>query len=582
MNRKPLIVLKFGGSVLPAARGLRQAVHEIYRWRREGWRVLAVTSTFAGRTDELAGRCDQLELEPASPARAAVLGTGEIETSALLHAELERAGVPAFLVSPGAAGIVATGDPTDAAPVGLAGGRLPGIAAKHDVVVVPGYVATDREGRPVVLGRGGSDLTALFLAAELAARRCRLLKDVDGLYVSDPAGCSPPPERYVQAHYDDALATDGSILQHKAIRFASERGLEFELGGFNSDSVTRIGALETLIEPAPAARRPLRVGLLGHGTVGGGVARLLRDHPDRFELCGVSVRDAAKHPDLPQRSVWTRPTELARQDLDVVVETLGGTDEAATAVKAALHGGAHVVTANKSLLALLGPDLDALGGARGAVVLGAASVGGGLPLLENLDAWSDETVVELEGILCGTANFVLDKQDEGLALEDAIAQARRLGLAEADPSRDLDGRDAADKLAVIADRLGGPPLDVAAIPREDLRGGEHRPGRRQVARLLRTGDGWDASVQLVVPEADSPLRRARGRQNAVEVVFRSGRREFLLGDGAGRWPTAESVLADLLEIERRRGQRRLVPLARPAAANPGAWIGPVEARRRVG
>lgn len=582
MNQKPLIVLKFGGSVLPAARGLRQAVHEIYRWRREGWRVVAVTSTFAGRTDELVRRCDELELEPDSTARAAVLGTGEIETSALLHAELERAGVPAFLVSPGAAGIVATGNPTDAEPIGLAGGRLDGIVRRHDVAVVPGYVAVDEQGAPVVLGRGGSDLTALFLTAELAAQRCRLLKDVDGLYVRDPAGCSPPPERYVLAHYDDALATDGSILQHKAIRFAAERGLEFELGAFNSDSVTRIGNLETLIEPAPAARRPLRVGLLGHGTVGGGVARLLRDHPDRFELCGVSVRGARNHPDLAEHSVWTRPAELARQDLDVVIETLGGTEEAATAVKAALRAGTHVITANKSLLAKLGPDLDALGSAHEATLLGSASVGGGLPLLENLATWSDETIVELEGILCGTANFVLEKQDQGLPLDEAIAQAQRLGLAEADPSRDLDGRDAADKLAVIADRLGDAPLAVEAIPREDMRDGEHRPGRRQVARLRRTPNGWEASVRLVVPDADSPLLRARGRQNVSVTVFESGRREILLGDGAGRWPTAESVLADLLEIERRRGRRRLVPLLRPAAVNPATYPQPSEPRRRVG
>ena len=109
------------------------------------------------------------------------------------------------------------------------------------MVVVPGYVATDAEDRLVVLGRGGSDLSALFLADRLGGARCRLIKDVDGLYESDPAAPGPRPRRYGRACWSDALATDGAIVQHKAVRFARDHRLPFELGRINGVAPTRIG-----------------------------------------------------------------------------------------------------------------------------------------------------------------------------------------------------------------------------------------------------------------------------------------------------------------------------------------------------
>ncbi len=555
MNTKPLIVLKFGGSVLLSESSLRRAVHEIYRWRRDGWKVIAVVSSLCGRTDELLACCDRFGSAVDSSARAAFLATGEFESAALLNLQLERSGVPSVVITPGAAGLVAAGDAVDASPLTLEGPQLPAALAREDVVVFPGYVACTRLGQPVVLGRGGSDLTALFLAAELGAARCRLIKDVDGLYESDPAGKVPRPLRFACADYADALRTDGSIIQHKAVRFAAKRGLDFELGSINADLATRIGNLETHLEHAPPATAPLRVGLLGHGTVGGGVAALLADYPQDFILSGVAVRDRTRHSALPEALVWTDPIALAGGEADVLVEALGGVDTPYRAVRAALQRGAHVVSANKALLASRSASLQKLARATNVRVRGSAAVGAAVPVLEALCRPGARRVVGVQGILCGTANFVLQRLDEGESLAAATAAARRRGLAEVDPSRDLDGRDAADKLCVIASVLGGPALDPDRVVREPISAGGLPPGTRQVATLRRVRDGWDASVRLVVPDAASPLFRAWHEQNAVVLERKGGDRELLLGSGAGRWPTAEAVMADLLEIA--RGPQRL-------------------------
>lgn len=249
MPRQRLIVLKFGGSVLGSEDSLIDAVGEVRRWRRDGWWVIAVVSALAGDTDALLGRCDRLHGGAAPSARAAVVANGEAHSAALLGLLLDRAGIPAAVGSPGGLGLVAKGDPLDATPTRLDTWKVRALLDRHGVLVVPGFVAIDALGSPVVLGRGGSDLTALFLAQRCDADRCRLVKDVDGLYTSDPARPDPPPRRYRCATWADALATDGSIIQHKAVRFAQSHNHPFELCTIDGVEPTLIGAQETAFEP---------------------------------------------------------------------------------------------------------------------------------------------------------------------------------------------------------------------------------------------------------------------------------------------------------------------------------------------
>ncbi len=249
MHSKRLIVLKFGGSVLREEATLPLVVEEIHRWRREGGEVVAVVSALAGCTDELLRKSRRIWPTAAPQSVAALVALGELHSAALLGLHLDRAGLSACVLTPAAIRLLATGNPHDAVPVDFDRSRVEGALARHGVVVIPGYVAEDREGRAALMGRGGSDLTALFLAHRLRASCCRLIKDVDGLYEHDPARPGPAPRRFAVATWDDALATDGTIVQHKAVEFARAHHLEFQLGRRNGTFPTRVGAGPTYFDP---------------------------------------------------------------------------------------------------------------------------------------------------------------------------------------------------------------------------------------------------------------------------------------------------------------------------------------------
>ncbi|HEV8629936.1 MAG TPA: homoserine dehydrogenase, partial [Thermoanaerobaculia bacterium] len=178
MSAGPIVVLKLGGSVLQSERDLPRAVSEVYRCWRAGDRVLAVVSALGATTEELLRRAEQLGLPPRSPAFPAYLGGGEHAAASLLALALHRAGLPATLLDAAAAGLRTTGDPRDAVPVALDRERVLAALA-GGIAVLPGFVGRDGAGAATLLGRGGSDLTALFVAAELGGA-CTLLKDVGG------------------------------------------------------------------------------------------------------------------------------------------------------------------------------------------------------------------------------------------------------------------------------------------------------------------------------------------------------------------------------------------------------------------
>lgn len=248
------IVLKFGGSVLTDHASLADAVHEITRWRDGGLRVVAVVSALFGDTDRLLAEARALCPDASPETIAGIVGLGECRSAAGLVALLERAGQRAALLLPGALALRARGRADDAWPEAINARLLESALARHGTAVVPGFVAHTDTGEVALLGRGGSDLTALFLAHTLGAR-CRLVKDVDGLYERDPKSPGPAPARYDRAHYDTALRLDAGIIQPKAVRFARSVGLAFELGALGAPtpwgSVSVIGPEPTrLAEPA--------------------------------------------------------------------------------------------------------------------------------------------------------------------------------------------------------------------------------------------------------------------------------------------------------------------------------------------
>ena len=569
MNR-PLIVLKFGGSVLRTPDDLPRAVHEIFRYSRDGFGVVAVVSAFHGLTDRLIAQARALGADPTHDVGvvglAALVASGERETAASLQISLSRAGIPANVLDPLAAGLRVDGDGLDGSPVDIAVGRVSNLLDKGRILVVPGFFGGDEEGSVSLLGRGGSDWTALFLAQRLGAR-CRLLKDADGIYESDPHREGQAPLRFERLNYEDALALHAPVVQEAALRFARSHSQTFEVARIGSVLGTTVGHhLTVSARYADTRRAPLRVTLLGLGAVGRGVYEHLRGQSDIFEVVAIAARDLARHEGdgVPGQLLFSLEDALDVSS-DIVIEAIGGVVEAGDALARALHEGRHVVTANKAVMAARGPALRAIARRTGGALSYSAAVGGVVPVIETLRGLRGQ-VTHIEGVLNGTSNFVLDRLADGTSLREAVREAQQLGYAEADPADDLSGLDAARKLALLAREAFGTTLRPEGIEQPGAtaiaswRAQSKGSVGRLVASLRATGEGCAAKVELVEVERSHALARCRGADNVLVITLRNGRTMELRGRGAGRWPTAESVLGDLLELERRlrsRPERRL-------------------------
>ena len=321
--------------------------------------------------------------------------------------------------------------------------------------------------------------------------------------------------------------------------------------------------------PAPVTAyrrsgRPLRVALLGFGTVGRSVARILSDglHPELALSSVFSRHIAAKRVDwLPDGVVRTEAIEdVFASDADAVVEVVGGREPARSWIARALEQGRAVVTANKQVVAHHGPELFEIANAAGAPFLFEAAVGGGIPIVRALETGlAGDDLQAVTGILNGTCNYILTRMEiSGAPLAEALEEAQRQGYAEADPTDDLDGADAAAKLAILAMiglRIRVPPEAVAArsIRCVDPADFHHLRAAgatiRQIARVAKSPEASAAAGPAVVPIA-SPFARVRGSENLIAVRGRFGGDTLFAGRGAGGDPTAVAVVSDLLSVAR--------------------------------
>ncbi len=347
---------------------------------------------------------------------------------------------------------------------------------------------------------------------------------------------------------------------------------------------------------------PLRIGLLGCGTVGGGVVQLLHANGDylaarvgaRLEVARVLVRDVEKDrvPELDRARVTTDPEAvLADPSINLFVEVMGGVDPARGYVERAIDSGRPVVTANKMLLALHGPELVERAIARGVDLAFEGSVGGGIPVIRVLrEAFASDWVTSLVGIVNGTCNYVLTRMREnGLSFDAAVKEAQAKGYAEADPSLDVDGHDAAHKLVVLAMLAFGARVEAARVPTEGIRGIDpidHDFADRfgYAVKHLVIGVDKGETIQLRVHPAlvkkTSTIANVGGVLNAIALEGRALGPCLLSGRGAGDMPTAVSVVADVLDVARalRSGVPGLATRAIQLEARPLAPLDEVEAR----
>jgi homoserine dehydrogenase len=225
----PVTVLKFGSSLLADGAGFEVAVDEIAREVRAGRRVLAVVSAMRGTTDRLLDAAAALTDRPADGLLSSLLQTGEDASVALLTIALTAGGLNAHGVGADALSLRTRGPLRDAEPVGVDLDRLTARLSAHQVVVVPGFVGRDSSGCPSLLGRGGSDLTALFLAALIGAEEVRLVKDVDGVFAHDPRRGPPGAAALAHATWGEVVRVGNGVVQEKALRFAEAQGLVFRV-----------------------------------------------------------------------------------------------------------------------------------------------------------------------------------------------------------------------------------------------------------------------------------------------------------------------------------------------------------------
>lgn len=321
------------------------------------------------------------------------------------------------------------------------------------------------------------------------------------------------------------------------------------------------------------SRAPLVAGLAGLGTVGGGVARALAENADIIRrrvgrdivIKTVLVRDAAKARAAPPphgAALTTDPARLVDDaDIDVVVELMGGIEAPGELIARALDQGKHVVTANKALLAENGAWLFRKAADKGLALLYEAAVAGGVPIVQTLkESLAGNAVSSLTGILNGTSNYILSEMTSaGLDFATALAQAQEQGYAEADPTLDVDGRDAAHKLVLLIRLAWGveypfpelPVMGIRGLDRLDIEFAREFGYRIKLLGQARMADDrLEAGVFPTLVRHNFLLAKVGGAYNAVRVEGNAVGSLFLHGKGAGDMPTASAVLGDLLTIAR--------------------------------
>jgi homoserine dehydrogenase len=354
---------------------------------------------------------------------------------------------------------------------------------------------------------------------------------------------------------------------------------------------------------------PLRVALLGCGTVGGAVARLITSQAADLqarvgrplELVGIAVRrEGRDRGDIDPELITTDAEQLVdRDDLDVVIETIGGIEPARSLILQALHNRTSVITANKALLAEDGGTLFAAAEAAGVDLYFEAAVAGAIPIIRPLrESLVGDEITAVMGIVNGTTNYILDKMDtEGTGFADILAEAQNLGYAEADPTADVEGFDSAAKAAILSSLAFHSRVTAADVYREGITEvtASDIAAAREIGCLVkllaicqlvppkRPGEVESVSVRVhpaMIPRSH-PLASVGDAYNAVFVESRSAGRLMFYGPGAGGAPTASAVMGDLVTVARNRVRGAAGPGESSYAARPISPIGGVLTRYHI-
>lgn len=316
--------------------------------------------------------------------------------------------------------------------------------------------------------------------------------------------------------------------------------------------------------------KEISIGLLGLGVVGSGVIKIVEDHQEELEHQlgrGVKVEkvlvrniEKARQIEIDHSLLTTNSDDvLANPNIDVVVEVMGGVEDAREYILEALQAKKHVVTANKDLIALHGPELEEMARQNGCDLFYEASVGGGIPLLRGLsDGLVSDRIQQVMGIVNGTTNYILTKMDkEGQSYEDALQKAQELGFAESDPTADVEGLDAARKMVILArlsflTNVDLEDVEVEGISKLSLTDIEYGNKLDLTMKLIGFANRHDNQVEISVQPTflskSHPLASVNDEYNAVYVNGEAVGETMFYGPGAGSLPTATAVMADVVAV----------------------------------
>lgn len=330
----------------------------------------------------------------------------------------------------------------------------------------------------------------------------------------------------------------------------------------------------------------ISVGLLGLGTVGSGVIQLIENHQEELvhQLgCGVNVKSVLVRNLEKARQVQVDPTYLTTNpenvlhdpDIDVIIEVMGGIEDTRKYMLEAFEMNKHVVTANKDLMAVHGPELQAAARQKGCDLFYEASVAGGIPILRGLaDGLVSDRIQKVMGIVNGTTNYILTKMDdEGVSYEAALKEAQELGFAEADPTADVGGLDAARKMAILARLAFSTSVDlddvevsgIANLELKDLQYGKQLGLTMKLIGFAHFQDNQvEVSVQPTFLSKEHPLSAVKNEYNAVYVNGEAVGETMFYGPGAGSLPTATAVMSDVVAVIKNKllgvnGKRFITP-----------------------
>ena len=323
----------------------------------------------------------------------------------------------------------------------------------------------------------------------------------------------------------------------------------------------------------------VKIGLIGLGTVGTGVVKVLKNF-DNIEIAKIAVKNLNKKRDienLDQSILTDNPFEIVNNpEVDIVVEVIGGIEPAYDLLKTAILNGKHIVTANKELLAKKGQELFNLANENNTVILYEAAIAGGIPIIMPLKTTlAGNKIHTIEAILNGTTNYILTKMEkDGVSYEEVLKEAQKLGYAETDPTGDVEGFDSAYKIATLATIALNQRVDINKIYREgitkicarDMKFAKDLGYRIKLIALAKLTEDNKADVRvhpMLVPIKDC-LASINGVTNSVVLEGFPVGRVMFAGPGAGMFPTASSVLGDILAISKSIGSNEMLPLMKCA------------------